>query len=220
MLSFDARLVNRTLQGDNTAFDRLVQQHQVGLLNRALSEVHNRSEAEDLVQEAFLHAYQHLETLKAPDKFAGWLYSITCNLCHDALRKRRLQLELLQASNVGVVPDDSAMPDSLVNGHETSDSLLKAIAALPGNTQQVFLLYLQGWTYRAISRALHLSVSTVSGRIQRAKRQVKENFSDASDCVAASGRLQVDREYLRQKIDEISTKVLRPTTPIKWVTPN
>ena len=46
MLSFDAKLVNRTLQGDNTAFDRLVQQYQVGLLNRALSEVHNRSEAE------------------------------------------------------------------------------------------------------------------------------------------------------------------------------
>ena len=160
MLSFDAKLVNRTLQGDNTAFDRLVQQHQGRLLNRALSEVHNRSEAEDLVQEAFLHAYQHLETLKAPDKFAGWLYSITCNLCHDALRKRRLQLELLQASNVGVVPDGSAMPDSLVGEHETSDGLLKAIAALPDNTRQVFVLYLQGWTYRAISRTLHLSAST------------------------------------------------------------
>ncbi len=203
MLSFDAKLVNLTLQGDNTAFDRLVQQHQIGLLSRALSEVHNRSEAEDLVQEAFLHAYQHLGTLKAPNRFMGWLYSITCNLCHDALRKRRLQLELLQASNVGGVPDGLAMPDSLVDGRETSDSLIKAVAALPDNTQQVFLLYLQGWTYRAISRSLHLSVSTVSGRIQRAKRQVKKNFSDFSDCAIISGSLQVDREHLRKKIDEL-----------------
>ncbi len=211
MLSFDAKLVNRTLQGDNTAFDRLVQQHQVGLLNRALSEVHNRSEAEDLVQEAFLHAYQHLETLKAPDKFAGWLYSITCNLCHDTLRKRRLQLELLRASNVGDVPDDLAMPDSLVVGHETADSLLKAVAALPGNTRQAFLLYLQGWTYRAISRHLHLSASTVSGRIQRAKRQVKENFSALSDFTFGSDGLQVDREYLRKKINKLmrSTQITR-----------
>lgn len=220
MLSFDAKLVNRTLQGDNTAFDRLVQQHQVGLLNRALSEVHNRSEAEDLVQETFLHAYQHLQTLEAPDKFAGWLYSITCNLCHDALRKRRLQLELLDASNAGAAPDGSAMPDSLVNGHETADSLLKAIAALPGNTRQVFLLYLQGWTYRAISRTLHLSASTVSGRIQRAKRQVKKNFSDTSDCAVASGPLQVDREYLRQKIDKMAARALDSTTSAKCVTLN
>ena len=114
-----------------------------------------------------------------------------------------MQLELLQASNVGGVPDGSEMPDFLVDGHETSDSLLKAVAALPGNTQRIFLLYLHGWTYRAISRTLHLSVSTVSGRVQRAKRQVKENFADTSDFAFGSGGLQVDREYLRKKIDKL-----------------
>ena len=220
MLSFDAKLVNRALQGDNTAFDRLVQQYQVGLLNRALSEVHNRSDAEDLVQEAFLHAYQYVETLKAPDKFAGRLYSITCSLCHDTLRKRRLQLERFRTNMGGGMPDNSTIPDFLVAGHETADSLVKAIAGLPGNTRQVFVLYLQGWSYRSISGVLGLSFSTVSGRLQRAKRQVKENLLNTSDCVIGSSRLEVDWPYLRQKLDDMSTSVLDSATSAKHVTLN
>lgn len=220
MLSSDAKLVHRTLQGDNTAFDQLVQQYQPSLFNRALSEVHSWSEAEDLVQEAFLHAYQHLETLRTPDKFSGWVYRITCNLCHDAVRKRRLRFELLRSSGAGFVSDGSVMPDCLVDGHETADGLLKVIASLPDNSRPVFLLYLRGWTYRSISVALGLSVSTVSGRIQRSKRQVKERFLSVCDSAIDFSDLHLDWDYLRQGIEEMSTGALDATISVRCVALN
>ena len=81
MSSLDAMLVNLTLQGDQSAFARLMERHRPGLLNLALSQVGNLSEAEDLVQEAFIQAYQHLKTLQEPEKFPGWIYRITRNFC-------------------------------------------------------------------------------------------------------------------------------------------
>lgn len=210
MSSLDAMLVNLTLQGDQNAFGRLMEQHRPGLLNLALSQVRNLSEAEDLVQEAFIHAYQHLDTLREADKFAGWIYRITRNLCYAALRKRCLRPESLEASDVCDMPDSSAAPDSLAEGHETSDTIVKAVEALPPNNQRVFLLYLEGWSYRNIATTLSLSTSTVSGRIQQAKRRVKEELSDEPAFVASIGPLQIERGYLREEIYKMSEEILKP----------
>ena len=209
MSSLDAMLVNLTLQGDHNAFGRLMEQHRPGLLKLALSRVGNLSDAEDLVQEAFIQAYLHLDTLQAPDKFGGWIYSITRNLCHAALRRRCLRPESLEVSNAADTPDRTGTPDSLAEGHEISDTIVKAVEALPPNNQRVFLLYLEGWSYRNIATTLRLSTSTVSGRVQQAKRQVKEKLSGEPAFVASIGPLQIEREYLREEIYRMSEDILK-----------
>ena len=209
MSSLDAMLVNLTLQGDHNAFGRLMEHHRPSLLNLALSQVGNLSEAEDLVQEAFIQAYQHLDTLQAPDRFAGWIYSITRNLCYAALRKQRLKPDPLEDSNATDIPDSSVTPDSLAEGHEVSDTIVKAVETLPPNNQRVFLLYLEGWSYRNIATTLRLSISTVSGRVQQAKRQVKEKLSDEPAFVASIGPLQIERGYLREEIYRMSEEILK-----------
>ena len=229
MSSLDAMLVNLTLQGDHNAFGRLMEHHRPGLLNLALSQVGNLSEAEDLVQEAFIQAYQHLDTLQAPDKFVGWIYSITRNLCYAALRKRRLKPEPLEDSNAADIPDSSVTPDSLAEGHEISDTIVKAVEAIPPKNQRVFLLYLEGWSYRNIATTLRLSTSTVSGRIQQAKQRVKEKLSDEPGFVGSTGPLQIEREYLREEIYrmleenltpiELERRILRPAWTL-FDTPN
>ena len=210
MSSLDAMLVTLTLQGDPNTFARLIERHRPGLLNLALSQVSDLSEAEDLVQEAFIQAYQRLDTLQAPDKFAGWIYSITRNLCHAALRKRRLMPESLETSNAADVPDSSVTPDSLAEGREISDTIVKAVAALPANNQQVFLLYLEGWSYRNIATTLELSTSTVSGRVQQAKKRVKEKLSKEPAFASSPGPLQIERGYLREEIYKMSEGILKP----------
>ena len=210
MSSLDAMLVNLTLQGDQNAFSSLMERHQPSLLNLALSQVGSLSEAEDLVQEAFFQAYQHLGTLQAPDKFAGWIYSITRNLCYAALRKPRLRTESLEASHVHDTPDSAVAPDSLAEGYETSDTIVKAVEALPPNNQRVFLLYLEGWSYRNIATTLCLSTSTVSGRVQQAKRRVKEKLSDELAFVTSTRPLQIERGYLREEIYRMSEGILKP----------
>ena len=210
MSSLDAMLVNLTLQGDPNAFGGLIERHRSSLLNLALSQVGNLSEAEDLVQEAFIQAYQHLDRLREADKFAAWIYRITRNLCYAALRQRRLRPEPLEVSNIVDMPDRSLAPDSLAEGHEISDTIVKAVEALPPNNQRVFLLYLEGWSYRKIATTLCLSPSTVSGRIQQAKRQVKEKLSDEPAFVASIGPLQIERGYLREEIYRMLEGTLKP----------
>ena len=210
MSSLDAMLVNLTLQGDQNAFGRLMEQHRPGLLNLALSQVGNLSEAEDLVQEAFILAYQHLDRLREADKFTGWIYRITRNLCYAALRKQCLRTESLEASDVHDMPDSSVAPDSLAEGHETSDTIVKAVEALPASNQQVFLLYLEGWSYRKIATGLLLSISTVSGRVQQAKQRVKEKFSHESTFASSTGPLQIERGYLREEIYRMLEGTLKP----------
>ena len=210
MSSLDAMLVNLTLQGDQNAFGGLIERHRSSLLNLALSQVGNLSEAEDLVQEAFIQAYQHLDRLREADKFAGWIYRITRNLCYAALRQRRLRPEPLEVSNTVDIPDSSLAPDSLAEGHEISDTIVKAVEALPPNNQRVFLLYLEGWSYRNIATTLRLSTSTVSGRVQQAKRRVKEKLSDEPAFVAGTGPLQIERGYLREEIYRMLEGTLKP----------
>ena len=207
MLSSDATLVGQTLHGSRNAFASLVDRYQSGLLNRALSEVGNRSEAEDIVQEAFLHAYQHLEELREPDKFGGWIYRTTCNLCHDAMKKRRLMFELFQISNAANMPNRSVVSCPFAEAHESAESLIKALEALPDNNKEVFLLYLEGWSYQKIAMVLSLSTSTVSGRIQLAKQQLRAALSHNPDFASGSAPLQMDREYLREEIDRMFDSV-------------
>lgn len=201
MLSPDAMLVKLTLQGDQDAFARLVERHQQGLLNRALSEISNQSEAEEIVQEAFFHAYQHLETLKKPEKFASWIYRITCNLCHDTLRERHVIAELLKAFNAINMPNGPVKPNLPDEEYETSDNLIKAVDTLSDNNKGVFLLYLKGYSYQDIATDLHISTSTVSGRIQQAKQQLRAVLSRNPDFI--HGPFQFNQEYLRKEIDKM-----------------
>ncbi|MCZ6679754.1 MAG: sigma-70 family RNA polymerase sigma factor, partial [Candidatus Poribacteria bacterium] len=210
MSSLDAMLVNFTLQGDQSAFARLMERYRPGLLNMALSQVGNLSETEDLVQEAFIQGYQYLATLQNREKFAGWMYSITRNLCYASLRKRRLTLQSIEASDAAGVSDESATPDSLVEGRELSESIVKAVATLSDKNQRVFLLYLEGWSYRNIATTLDLSTSTVSGRVQQAKRQVKTNLLKDARFAASPGPLQIERGYLREEIFRMSEEILKP----------
>ncbi|MFQ6042232.1 MAG: RNA polymerase sigma factor, partial [Candidatus Poribacteria bacterium] len=74
MQLIDARLVEATLKGDRNAFSQLVKRHQSFLLGYALRRVKNFADAEDIVQEAFLKAYESLPMLQDHSKFASWLY--------------------------------------------------------------------------------------------------------------------------------------------------
>lgn len=77
----DVQLVERALQGDKTAFGLLVERYQEMVWQTAMRWVQNPVEAQDIAQEAFLKAYEYLESLKRKEKFGPWLKRITVNLC-------------------------------------------------------------------------------------------------------------------------------------------
>src|SRR6266852_8165600 len=88
MASDDLTLVHASKSGDVAAFEELVKRYDRKLLRIAQHLTHNREDAEDVVQEAFLKAFQHLDQFREDSKFSTWLIRITLNQSLMKMRKR------------------------------------------------------------------------------------------------------------------------------------
>lgn len=84
-----AALVERTRKGDKAASTELYEKMYAKLYFFAYKNVHNKEDAEDIVQEAFVRATESLKDLISNDCFTSWIYSVTYNLCADKLRAHR-----------------------------------------------------------------------------------------------------------------------------------
>ena len=85
----DGAIVDRVLAGDRDAFGILIDRHRGGATRFALRILRGRADAEDVVQEAWLHAFLELAELRARDRFVAWLLGIVMNLAKTRLRARR-----------------------------------------------------------------------------------------------------------------------------------
>ena len=102
MQNSDAELIQQILAGDQRAFSTLVQKYQKpihALVWRKIGDFHI---AEEITQDTFLNVYKKLQTLKNPNRFAGWLYVIATRRCIAWLKKKRIPVESLDA----IPPDE------------------------------------------------------------------------------------------------------------------
>lgn len=159
MKEADRALVSRLRQGDQTAFDTLVQQHQKDLFRLAYRMTGNAEDAKDLSQEAFVRAYRGLGTFDGRSRLSTWLYRITVNLCISHLRQRR-------PSDGGEIPethaDLSAKPLDELEEREVYRAVGDAVAQLPPQQQAALLLRVHhGLPYREIAEILETAEGTV-----------------------------------------------------------
>jgi RNA polymerase sigma-70 factor (ECF subfamily) len=109
--SDEKRLIAECLQGRTAAFGELVRKYQDRLYNTVYRLLDNAEDAQDVVQDAFIHAYQSLRTFKGDSLFFTWLYRIAVNAAISWKRKQRAVLRLQlnpQDSDGGLEPADSA----------------------------------------------------------------------------------------------------------------
>ena len=158
----DAELVGRARKGFERAFELLVRRYQGLALSRAYALLYDRAEAEDAAQEAFLRAFRSLGQLRQPEAFAPWLLETVANVARRAASKRARR---------AAAPLDA----STTEGRRVRSGLLDAIATLPEGYQQVIHLhYVQGHTCIEIGRILGLEVGSVTSRLVRARRMLRE----------------------------------------------
>ncbi|HIJ66189.1 MAG TPA: sigma-70 family RNA polymerase sigma factor, partial [Candidatus Hydrogenedentes bacterium] len=93
----DARIVRRVLSGQSPAFEALVERYMPAVRAAAMARLGNDADADDVVQEAFLKAYQALDSLRDPGKFGAWLLSIARNACNRLDRRRQRETPLADA---------------------------------------------------------------------------------------------------------------------------
>ena len=182
----DVLLVSRARAGDVSAFETLVKQYDRQVFRIAQHITQNREDAQDVVQDAFLKAYQKLDQFQGNSKFYTWLVRIAVNEALMRLRKRRtgrmVSIDEDIATEEGSVPRDLAEwrpnPEQQYNQAELAEILHKTINGLPPGFRVVFALRdVEGLSTEETAETLGLSIPAVKSRLLRARLQLRERLS-------------------------------------------
>jgi RNA polymerase sigma-70 factor (ECF subfamily) len=184
--SEELSLVQAAKKGDVGAFGELVKRYDRNVFRIALHITQNREDAEDVVQDAFLKAYENLEQFQGQSKFYTWLVRIAVNEALMKLRRRRpermvsldQEVQTEEDSMPREVADWSPNPEQLYNQAELRDILGKTIQGLPPSFRTVFVLRdVEGLSTEETAQALELSVPAVKSRLLRARLQLRERLN-------------------------------------------
>jgi len=176
-----AECVRRFQEGEKAAFDELVRIHQRQAYGFVYSLIGNAEDAEDILQEGFLRAYEGLGWFRRESGFKTWFYRILINLSRDALRRRGRSRQLFSYSldeedENGVaksVPDMTMRPDMTAQEHECEGMLNLALRELPDRQREAFSLrYFQGLKTEEVARVLGCGTPTAKVHIFRAVRRI------------------------------------------------
>jgi RNA polymerase sigma-70 factor (ECF subfamily) len=179
-------LVHAAKAGDLEAFSQLVNRYDRNIFRIAQHITHNEEDAQDVVQDAFLKAYQNLEQFQENSKFYTWLVRIAVNEALMKLRKRRTDrtvsldedVETEEGSMPREVADWSPNPEQLYGQSELGDILKKTIQGLPPGFRTVFVLRdVEGLSTEETAEMLNLSVPAVKSRLLRARLQLRERLA-------------------------------------------
>ena len=148
------------------------------LYNFASWLVHNKSNAEDLVQETYLKALRSFASFQPGTNFRAWMFRILRNtfLSSRSTLGQRMTVELDSDDDAPVFPAISATPESLLIERSQEDAVRNAIEQLPVNFREVLLLCdVEDASYREISEILSIPIGTVMSRLARARKAVRES---------------------------------------------
>lgn len=185
-ISEELRLVNAAKGGDIGAFEELVRKYDRNVFRIANHITQNREDAEDVVQDAFLKAFQNLGQFQGQSKFYTWLVRIAVNEALMRLRRRRPErmVSLDEDINTGEdtipreVADWAPNPEQLYNQGELREILQKTIQGLPPSFRTVFVLRdVEGLSTEETADALNLSIPAVKSRLLRARLQLRERLT-------------------------------------------
>ena len=171
-------------------FEKMILPHGASLYAPAMALTRSSAEAEDLVQETLVRAFDRFETFRADGSPRAWLHTIMRNLFYNAYRKksrepRHISLDQFDAStgnaadalieSAAASPALSlASPERLVLSQIEGDAILKAVHALPVDYREVVVLSdLQGLAYQEIAERLAIPVGTVRSRLSRGRERVR-----------------------------------------------
>jgi RNA polymerase sigma-70 factor, ECF subfamily len=185
-VSEELALVQAAKQGDVGAFEQLVKRYDRNIFRIAQHITQNREDAEDVVQDAFLKAYENLDQFQGNSKFYTWLVRIAVNESLMKLRRRKTSKTVSMDEDVeteeGSMPrefaDWSPNPEQQYGQSELGDILRKTIQGLPTSFRTVFVLRdVEGLSTEETAEMLNLSVPAVKSRLLRARLQLRERLN-------------------------------------------
>jgi RNA polymerase sigma factor (sigma-70 family) len=169
-------IIQRCLEGDQPAWDLIVQQYWRKVFNVAYKFVGRHDEAEDLTQEIFLKVFKSLDSFDWRANFQTWLISVSRNLCIDHYRRVRKERESIDRSVDPAELSPASLDPGPITALEQEDrvSLLReALTALPDSLRSAVLMRdIEEVSYQEIARRLGLPEGTVKSRINRGRTEL------------------------------------------------
>ncbi len=173
-------LLRRCKEGDPEAFRVLVEQYQARIFGFARKMLPSLEDAEDVAQEVFVRAFQHIHRFDHQASLTTWLFRITVNLCIDCLRRKkkmpepcRLNSSELLSSQEPIDPRYDPEDHTLTN--EMKRALALALEHLSPKLKVVLFLHEgEGMNHQQISEVLHIPVGTVKSRLFLARAKLQE----------------------------------------------
>jgi RNA polymerase sigma-70 factor (ECF subfamily) len=160
--------IRRARDGDLSAFEDLVRAYQADAWRYAYHLTGRRGTADDVVQEAFLHAFRSMGTYHGEARFSNWLLRIVRNCAIDAYRRTRRETPVAFDRESGFAGVERGM--SVAEPGEDRIRLAQAIRHLPIDLREAFVtIEVLGFDYRESSQILGVKVGTLKSRMHRAR---------------------------------------------------
>ncbi len=182
----DATLVAQTRDGDTHAFSELVKRYEGKVFRLAHHVTQNREDAEDVLQETFLKAYEHLDQFRGDSKFYTWIVRIAVNQALMKLRRRKSDNavsidETIDTGEDNLVREIAAWDENAEQRYsreEIGEILNSAVQSLEPLYRSVFVLRdIEDLSTEETAEALDLSVPAVKSRLLRARLQLREKLT-------------------------------------------
>jgi RNA polymerase sigma factor (sigma-70 family) len=171
-------------------FERLVARHRAQVFGAALARCGDRVLAEDVVQEAFLHAWQDMASLRDPEKIAAWISGIAVNLAASAVRTRARRMRLAPRHDEVLDGLPRAVgPDELLSRAQLSQRVRNAVAELPASYRDpVTAFYVEERSVQQIADRAKTSAASVKQRLSRGRRLLRSSLASVGAALLAVGR--------------------------------
>lgn len=183
----DAEAVARTLAGDSTAYDRLIEKYQRRAVSVAYRLLGNLNDAMDVCQEAYLRAYRSLDSLQETRRFGAWLMRIVSNLSLNYRRGRRPHLSL-SATDEDSAPAEMRLADEgrrevsgdeALQAQELREQIEKAVDALPPQQRLALVLFaIEQLPQKEVAEIMECSVEMVKWNVFQARKTLKARLGD------------------------------------------
>ena len=182
----EAAIVAQARLGNTGAFNELLRRYERKIFRLALHITQNREDAEDVLQESFLKAYEHLDQFQGQSKFYTWIVRIAVNQALMKLRKRKSDRSVSLDETIDTGEDNLTReiaawdenPEQQYSRDELQRILTSAIDGLAPIYRAVFVLRdIDGLSTEEAAEALELSVPAVKSRLLRARLQLREKLT-------------------------------------------
>lgn len=175
----DADLMRRIADGDQRAFQKLMQRHLARTVRLAMRVLGHSLAAEDVAQEAFIRVWKHAANWEEPGKsgakFTTWLYRIVLNLCIDEKRKDRFS----NIEDIPEPPDAGPGAEENMQRREQGRRVKAALGELPERQRAALALcFYEGYSNKEAADMLGISVGAVESLLVRSRRFLRDKLAE------------------------------------------